>query len=159
MLKHLLPFFSCALLIFAGCSKEQTADPLDVQLRRTMLRLSPDQSLDYYQVPPHTDLARIPAGIGNPLTPEKVALGKMLFFETALGIDANDPLGMQTFSCATCHIPEAGFTPGAMQGIADGAVGFGNRSMSTAYDETEIDAQGARPLSMVGVAYVQNSMW
>lgn len=159
MLKHLLPVFSCIMLILVGCSKEQTADPLDVQLRQTMLRLSPSQSLDYYQVPQHTDLANIPAGIGNPLTPEKVALGKMLFFETALGIDANKESGIQTFSCATCHVPEAGFTPGAMQGIADGAVGFSDRSISTAYDETEIDAQGARPLSMVGVAYVQNSMW
>jgi cytochrome c peroxidase len=128
-----------------------------------MLRLSPTQSLDYFQVPHHTDLNNIPAGIGNPLTSEKVALGKMLFFETALGIDANNPSGMQTYSCATCHVPEAGFTPGNAQGIADGAVGFGQigegRSMSNDYDETEIDAQGARPLSMVGVAYVQNSMW
>jgi cytochrome c peroxidase len=163
MLKHLPLFFLLFSLLLTACTKEHTADPLDVQLRRSMLRLSPTQSLDYYQVPHHTDLENIPAGIGNPLTPEKVALGKMLFFETALGIDANNPSGMQTFSCSSCHVPEAGFTPGSAQGIADGAVGFGQigegRSMSSEYDETEIDAQGARPLSMVGVAYVQNSMW
>lgn len=163
MLKHLLLIGSLLVVFLSACTKEKTADPLEVQLKRALLRQSPDQTMEYFQVPHHTDLANIPAGIGNPITEEKVTLGKMLFFETALGIDANNPSGIQTYSCATCHVPAAGFTPGNSQGIADGAVGFGQngegRSMSSDYNEDEIDAQGARPLSMVGVAYVQNSMW
>ena len=47
--------------------------------------------------------------------------------------------------------------------LQDGAEGFGfhgeGRDISGHYAENEIDAQGARPLSMIGVAYVQNSMW
>lgn len=39
----------------------------------------------------------------NPTTPEKVALGKMLFFDRRLSGDG-------TMSCATCHAPESGFT-------------------------------------------------
>ncbi len=37
----------------------------------------------------------------NPLTPEKVQLGKALFFEEQLSSD-------DTMACATCHLPEAG---------------------------------------------------
>ncbi|WP_026211256.1 cytochrome-c peroxidase [Lewinella cohaerens] len=163
MLKRSLPLLGLSIFLLAACANEKTADPLDVTLQRTMRRLSPDQSLDYYKVPHHEDLENIPAGIGNTLTHEKVILGKMLFFETALGIDAVNESGMQTYSCSTCHVPEAGFTPGASQGIADGAEGFGingeGRGMRDDYTEDQIDAQGARPLSMVGVAYVQNSMW
>jgi cytochrome c peroxidase len=39
----------------------------------------------------------------NPLTPEKVALGRKLFFDRRLS--PND-----TMSCAMCHVPEQGFT-------------------------------------------------
>src|SRR5206468_6799848 len=38
----------------------------------------------------------------NPLTEEKVRLGKRLFFEKNLSSDS-------TISCASCHIPEKGF--------------------------------------------------
>jgi hypothetical protein len=38
----------------------------------------------------------------NPLTPEKVELGKKLFFDRRLSGDG-------TMSCATCHNPETGF--------------------------------------------------
>ncbi len=39
----------------------------------------------------------------NPSTPEKIALGKALFFDGRLSADG-------TVSCATCHDPEKGFT-------------------------------------------------
>jgi cytochrome c peroxidase len=41
----------------------------------------------------------------NPQTPEKVELGKMLFFDRRLSGDG-------TMSCATCHIPELGLSDG-----------------------------------------------
>ncbi|RME97679.1 MAG: hypothetical protein D6772_10100 [Bacteroidetes bacterium] len=150
-------------LLFAACTSEQAADTLDVTLERQIARVAPTGSLEDFRVPHHEDLANIPAGIGNPLTPEKVELGKMLFYETALGRDAVHESGMMTFSCASCHVPSAGFMPGAIQGIADGAQGFGfngeSRQMRPDYSEDQIDAQGARPLSMIGTAYVTNSMW
>ena len=52
------------------------------------------------------ELPKVPLGLPpvpvpeeNPITPEKVALGKMLYFDTRLSKDGN-------ISCATCHDPE-----------------------------------------------------
>src|SRR5262245_35592166 len=41
----------------------------------------------------------------NPLTPEKVMLGKQLFFDKRLSKDGSA-------SCETCHVPEKGWTDG-----------------------------------------------
>lgn len=152
-----------AILLLASCVKDAAIAPIDVDLERTLLRLSVNNSLDDYMLPDGSNLEAIPAGVGNQITPEKVKLGQLLFFETAIARDAIRPEMVGTFSCSTCHVPEAAFTAGAAQGIADGAIGFGvdgaGRRMSETYEENEIDAQGARPLSMLGVAYVTNSMW
>ena len=43
-----------------------------------------------------------PSPVENPTTPEKVALGKMLFFDRRLSGDG-------TMTCATCHDPGSGF--------------------------------------------------
>lgn len=52
------------------------------------------------------DLTKVPLGLpplpvpdNNPMTAEKVALGKMLYFDTRLSAD-------KTISCATCHDPK-----------------------------------------------------
>lgn len=157
---------SIALLfvfLASSCVKDQVVAPIDVDLERTLLRLSVNNSLDDYMLPSGNSLVGIPAGTGNALTEEKVALGKLLFYETALARDAQQIEQIGTYSCSTCHIAGAAFTAGTSQGIADGAIGFGNggdgRRMSDDYQEDDIDAQGARPLSMLGVAYVTNSMW
>jgi len=46
-----------------------------------------------------------PSPPDNPTTPEKVALGKQLFFDPRLS-------GGNQMSCATCHAPEKAFTDG-----------------------------------------------
>jgi cytochrome c peroxidase len=46
-----------------------------------------------------------PVPKNNPQTPEKIELGKMLFFDRRLSGDG-------TMSCATCHIPDLGFSDG-----------------------------------------------
>ncbi len=43
----------------------------------------------------------------NPITEEKISLGKKLFFDRRLSIN-------NTFSCAMCHIPEQGFSSNEM---------------------------------------------
>jgi len=50
-------------------------------------------------------LPPLPINPENPLTPEKVGLGKKLFFDRRLSGDG-------TMSCATCHDPENGYTDG-----------------------------------------------
>jgi cytochrome c peroxidase len=52
---------------------------------------------------PVLGLPSLPALADNPLTREKIALGRKLFYDRRLSLN-------QTFSCAMCHIPEQGFT-------------------------------------------------
>jgi cytochrome c peroxidase len=47
-------------------------------------------------------LPNLSAPADNPLTPEKVALGRRLFYDRRLSLNS-------TLSCAMCHVPEQGF--------------------------------------------------
>lgn len=70
---------------------------------------------------------------GNPLTKEKVELGKLLFFDTRLS--AND-----TIACASCHVPSLAFTDG--QPVSTGIHGQkGGRSAPTAINRVFSSAQ------------------
>ena len=163
MKKHVFIIFGIITLVVA-CTKDRmpTQIELDTQLIQNIEGASPDGSLDYY-ILPQNDLDAIPQDPKNPLTPAKVELGKLLFYDTGLAMDAFKESGLGTYSCATCHIPEAGFKPGNFQGVADGGIGFGvlgeNRLRNTEYEEHELDVQSARPLSMVNVAFVTNTFW
>lgn len=48
-------------------------------------------------------LPRLSIPADNPLTPEKVKLGRKLFYDRRLSLNA-------TLSCGMCHVPEQGFT-------------------------------------------------
>lgn len=52
--------------------------------------------------------------LDNPLTAEKVELGKRLFFDSRLSLDGS-------LSCATCHDPEKGFSNG--RAVTEGVSG------------------------------------
>ena len=52
---------------------------------------------------PPLGLPAIAIPADNPITPEKIDLGRKLFFDKRLSIN-------NTISCASCHIPEQGFT-------------------------------------------------
>ncbi len=67
---------------------------------------------------PPLGLPPVPIPAENPLTRTKIDLGRKLFFDRRLSI--ND-----TFACATCHIPEQGFTNNEMRT----AVGVEGRSV------------------------------
>ena len=53
----------------------------------------------------------------NPMTPEKVALGRQLFFDERLSVDG-------TKSCYSCHVCEHGLTDGLPK-----AIGAGNKQL------------------------------
>lgn len=134
------------------------------ELEKLISSHSPTKSLDYYIMPESNDYKNIPnQDPKNPINEYKVELGRMLFFETGIGIKGKEVSLMETYSCSTCHIPEKAFTPGRFQGIADGAIGFGNlgdgRRISSLYQGHEVDAQGARPLPTINLAYVKNALW
>jgi cytochrome c peroxidase len=52
---------------------------------------------------PVLGLPKLPVPKDNPLTREKIELGRRLFYDRRLSLN-------NTFSCAMCHIPEQGFT-------------------------------------------------
>ena len=138
--------------------------PLDDLLKDKMASAAPDGSWQHYILADENLHAQIPnQDAQNPITAAKINLGKMLFFDTGIAQNAKDSSCYQTYSCATCHVPESGFLPGTIQGIADGAHGFGYqgdaRSQLSFYDETDLDAQGVRPLTVMNVAYMTNTLW
>lgn len=76
---------------------------------------------------PPLGLPAIPVPQNNPITAEKVALGRKLFYDRRLSFN-------NTFSCAMCHIPEQGFTSNEMA-TAVGVEGrTGNRNSPTLYN-------------------------
>jgi cytochrome c peroxidase len=66
-------------------------------------RLGMPRSLKQVGVPMAATRAAIP--VDNPQTPEKIELGKKLFFDGQLSVDG-------TVACSTCHDPARGFTDG-----------------------------------------------
>jgi cytochrome c peroxidase len=62
-------------------------------------------------------LPPVVAPADNPQTPQKIALGKTLFFDKQLS-------GDRTMSCATCHDPDKGFSDGRVK-----AIGFGGKEL------------------------------
>lgn len=71
---------------------------------------------------PQLGLPAIPTPENNPLTREKIALGRKLFYDRRLSFN-------NTLSCAMCHIPEQGFTS-QEQSTAVGIEGRGVRRNS-----------------------------
>lgn len=71
-------------------------------------------------VSPLTDELSIrpPEPIGNPTTPEKVELGRFLFWDPILS-------GEKDVACATCHHPSRGYSDGRDLALGVGAKGFG----------------------------------
>jgi len=162
--KHIIALLS--LILIVGSCKHEPIDGstnADYQLTKNIKSISPDGTESFYILPERTDFSSIPQDPNNPVTWEKVELGKMLFFETGLALDSNHPTAEGTYSCSSCHIPSAGFLPGNVQGFADGGIGFGingeGRTVSPLYAEDEVDVQGNRPLSVLNVAYVSNTSW
>jgi cytochrome c peroxidase len=73
--KYIFLFIPVCLFIFVKCSYEIKA-------------------IDYSKIPTPSD---------NPITDEKVELGRKLFFDKRLSVN-------NTVACATCHVPEYAFT-------------------------------------------------
>ena len=114
-------------------------------------------------LPESDDFAAIPQDPRNPLTKEKVELGKLLFHETKLGGNPKMAKGLYTFSCASCHHAEAGFQSAIVQAIGEGGEGFGirgeGRVPSTAYMQESVDVSPLHSPSVMNTAYQEVLLW
>ena len=160
-----MAFFGMAALLFIGCQDDdllaETSNPLEENLREQLFNLYGNSRT--LVLPDSDSFSDIPADPNNPLTAEKVALGKFLFHETALAIDPKLEAGRGTYSCSSCHIADAGFQSGRKQGIAEGGMGFGfkgeNRIMNPEYHPDSVDVQPIRVPTIVNAAYQQVMLW
>ncbi|MEE9438566.1 MAG: cytochrome c peroxidase [Saprospiraceae bacterium] len=164
MKKYIL--LSIALILATiSCQPEETiTKTLDEELKVAIQEKSKTGKLDYYVFPESDDYANLPfQDPANPATKEKVELGNMLFFETGLAQKNKYESCAESYSCGSCHIAAKGYLPGRIQGIADGAHGFGAdgeyRALAPGYLETEIDAQGTRPMNILNSGYSTVITW
>lgn len=166
------PALWCAALflsgIFSACDPAVDADPpmsdvnLDEELN-DILTIGGQRGLSNFILPESDDFTEIPQDPLNPLTADKVELGKLLFHETAL---ASNPLHEEargTYSCATCHHAGAGFQAGRQQALGDGGSGWGQngegRTKLPSYTNEEVDAQRIKSPSVLNSAYQEVMGW
>ncbi len=147
-----------------SCKNDHVVTSLDKDLEAALTESSPSGNISHYIMPESDDYDNLPnQDAKNPVTAAKAELGKLLFFETGIGVHPKYAISKETYSCSSCHVPSMSFTAGRFQGVADGAVGFGDhgetRVKNPHYGGSEVDAQGARPLPTINLTYVTNALW
>jgi cytochrome c peroxidase len=117
--RKLVPWLVCigslgVAAFAAGCdeSKLEPQKPVDSAKPAASASGSAAEAKPLPPMPPAPPLAKAPEPLpdpktpeNNPLTAEKVALGKQLFFDKRLSKDG-------TMACVSCHLPEKGWTDG-----------------------------------------------
>ncbi len=153
--------------LFFSCANDDNYIPIDLeldqQLRTVLLDISKDNDLSYFILPKSDDYNAIPQDPLNPITKEKVALGKLLLHETALGGNPKIKEMKSTYACASCHNSGAGFSSGLRQGIGECGVGFGingdGRTINQSVAIDSVDFQPIRVPSLLNVAYQDVALW
>lgn len=153
-------------LFFTACEPDGPGtggDDLDSKLIAQLLIVGEQQGIRAFQLPEDGLTALIPQDPRNPITPEKVELGKLLFHETGLGSNPLKVQGEYTYSCASCHHVAAGFQAGVIQGIGEGGFGFGTKGEGRVpmqgYSSLELDVQPIRSPATLNVAWQELMLW
>ncbi|MDY8135091.1 cytochrome-c peroxidase [Aquimarina sp. 2201CG5-10] len=149
-----------------SCSNDDylpiTSD-LDMELLILLDNASNGQGNSFFILPESNDFSKIPQDPLNPLTKEKVALGKFLLHETATGGEPKIAEMKNMYSCASCHHAAAGFSSGLRQGIGECGIGFGikgeQRIINTQVPQDSIDVQPLRSPTILNVAYQDVMLW
>lgn len=153
------------LLALSACNNTPTP-PLNsapkptTEAEQLITLLAETKDPSHYLLPNPENLSGLPQSAENPLTPEKVQLGKMLFHETALSfVSKNGRNGSR--SCASCHFSAAGFQDQRVQSLADGGSGNGSsRNILTASTpHSQLDAPNLRSPSILNLGYQHNLLW
>lgn len=161
-MKKLLTILLAVSFLYS-CQKDEVPNLLDEQLSTALTEVSNGTGENAFLLPNENNLAAIPQDPLNPLTPEKVELGKMLFHETGIALAPMRDIAKGTFSCASCHFAGAGFQAGRFQGIGDGGIGFGlngeGRVKNALYAGDDLDVQPIRSPTIMNGAYQKNMLW
>lgn len=160
-----LSLLSCSILSCNMDSPVEISEQLHLalSLESALSRASVTGEAGYFRLPKSTQLDAIPQDPRNPITQEKVTLGRLLYHETGMGNNPVKQEGEYTYSCASCHHAAAGFQAGRQQGIGEGGTGFGvrgeARTINSLYQENEIDVQPIRSPSALNVAFQRVMLW
>ncbi len=153
-------------LTLAACSSTDPDDPttaLSTELESALLKAANGGGLAFFTMPASDNYAAIPQDPKNPITTEKVELGKFLYHETALTVRPKYSGNAVQASCATCHHAAAGFQAGVPQGIGTGGSGFGLRGEARTQDPLceveDMDIQPIRSPSAMNLAWQPNILW
>jgi cytochrome c peroxidase len=95
--------------LFQAGDNKQAYDSNRYQTQSIALNHRQGEQTDLLQwvTTPPLGLPKLPIPESNPINPEKIALGRKLFYDRRLSLN-------NTFSCAMCHVPEQGFTSNEM---------------------------------------------
>lgn len=154
------------LALFSACRPdvETNGEDLDERLLAQLRAKAPGGDIiAFFVLPESNQFDRIPQDPRNPLTPDKITLGRMLFHETAIGSVPKVGQGMRTYSCASCHHAKAGFQACLAQGIGEGGNGFGlhgeGRTVDPLYPLDSVDVQPIRSPSAMNGAWQEIMLW
>jgi cytochrome c peroxidase len=131
----------CCLALGSAWATDSTAPPLPKDTLPAQLTVDkPPLGLDQ----------KLPIPADNPLSDEKIALGRKLFFDPILSAD-------RTVACASCHLPEKSFTDGRPVAVGvrgqkgrRNAPSLLNRGYGTSFfwdgREASLESQALRPI-------------
>ena len=135
---------------------------LDVLLTE-QITLDGQRRLQNFMLPDSDDFAAIPQDPRNPLTVDKVALGRWLFHAAALSQSPSHPQNAGTYSCANCHHAAAGFDAGAARSSGEGGIGWGTRGEARRPDPSmprpDVDSPGLKSQTILNKAYQRLLMY
>ena len=153
------------LLSLTACQPEAPlpdAPDGDDVLMATLLEALGQEGVDALRMPHPDDLTAIPQDPKNPLTADKVNLGRLLFHETGLAPNPANPLAWRPTAVPVATTPLLDSKPVSAR-IWDGAVGFGlngeGRVRSADYLPEEVDRQPMRTPTAMNGAFTPVTLW
>ncbi len=156
-------------VLLTSCQQDEiytsivTQSDLDHELNLLLRKASHGTGKSFFILPESNDFMAIPQDPLNPLTPEKIALGKLLLHDPATGGNPKNKENQHLYSCVSCHSAASGFSSGMRQGIGEGGLGFGifgeGRMVNSVMDLDSIDVQPLRSPNLLNLAYQDVMLW
>jgi cytochrome c peroxidase len=160
---------SLALFVMVSCAKDLddyevlSGSALDAELSMLIEEASNGEGNGFFILPEDGAYASIPQDPLNPITANKVVLGKLLLHETAMGGSPKMEDRKFQYACATCHPAASAFGSGKRQGIGEGGMGFGLQGEGRFVDPTmpldSLDVQPIKVPTLLNLAYQDVALW